>query len=257
MLESLLTIWWPTLLAGAVRVGGVVFAAPVFSASAVPRRLRVFLSAVLALAAAARLGAPVPVPAGGLQLATGLAGELAIGLCLGYAARLLLVAGQLAAVQAGWQMGVSLGQVFRAWRDDPGQPVGRLLWLLTTAVFLAIGGHRMVLGGLLATFESIPLLSFAPGLEVSELVASLLAASFALAVKLAAPVLVALLVVTVALGLLQRAVPQLHVLSIGLPVRAAVGLLAMAGAAGVIAALVETGWLDLWTIVERFLARVS
>ena len=105
----------------------------------------------------------------------------------------------------------------------------QLLGLLSTALFLIIGGHRMLLGGLLDTFSVIPpggsvalFLGTGNGVAAPGWLASLvetclvlIAQSFHVAVRAAAPVVTAVLLATLVLGLISRTLPQLNVMVVG------------------------------------------
>jgi flagellar biosynthetic protein FliR len=91
----------------------------------------------------------------------------------------------------------------------------RLLFLVTLAVFVCIGGHRMVMAGLLDTFETIPPGSAGVPTSIASTFTLLLDQSFALAVRAAAPVVTALLLSTLVMGLISRTLPQLNILAVG------------------------------------------
>jgi len=235
-------IWAPTLALVIARVAGMFAVAPVFAHPAVPVRLRVGMAVVVSLAVGASLAAPVAVPRSAAGLAIALASQAAIGAVIGYAARLLFVGLELGALHIGRQMGLGLADMFNPSGGGPtGSPAG-LLRLLAVVMFLAIGGHRDLIASLLRSFRSIPLRGFAgPGAMLS-LVVGLLDASFEVALKLAAPVLIAMLLATVAMAFLQKTMPQCNILSTNLPIRAMAGMLILACCLAVMMSVVESGW---------------
>jgi len=111
--------------------------------------------------------------------------------------------------------------------------------ILVVVIFLGIGGHRMLVASVLKTFQVVPLAGFAPGQAMLDMAVSLLGASFVLALKVAAPVLVALLGATAAMAMIQRTVPQCNLLSVGFPVRVLLGLLVLALSLGAVGELIE------------------
>jgi flagellar biosynthetic protein FliR len=232
-------IWAPTLLLATVRVTGIMLVAPVFAHAVVPVKLRVLLSVAIGLAVVGRLAEPVNVAVRGAELWAALGCEFVIGAAMGYAARLLFAGVELGAFHVSQQMGLALAAVAAGARGEAGGGISGLFRLLAILAFLAIGGHRILLGGLIRSFETVPPLSFPAGEAVLSRVVSLLGASFVLALKLAAPALIAMLLATVALGLLQRTMPQCNLLSIGLPARALLGLLVLALALAALMPLME------------------
>lgn len=248
------TIWLPTLLLVAFRVGGIFLTAPVFSASAAPARLKVFMSLVVALAVVARLAAPAAVPTHWLVLAVGLVAELAVGAAIGFTAGVMLAGVELGAVHVAQQMGIGLAEAYNPGAADASGTVRGLLRLTAVVIFLLIGGHRALLSALLGSFDTVPPGGGAGELGMLPTILAVLAASFTLALKVAAPVLVALLLTTAAMGLLQRTVPQCHVLSVGLPVRAVVGLIVLAAAVAAIAGPIQAAWQYALGEINRMLA---
>jgi len=237
-LEPML-VWMPTLLLVTVRVAGMVAFAPVFGHSAVPVKVRVLVSVAMGVAVVGRLARPVALPASSFDLVMGLGCEFLMGAAIGYAARLIFVGVELGAFHVSTQMGLALADVVDPLKADSPSAVRGTYRLVAIVVFLAIGGLRALVGGLLATFKTVPPLGFAPGPALLSSVVGMLAASFVLALKVAAPVLIAMLLATVALGLLQRTVPQCNMLSIGLPVRVMLGLVVVAVSLGALGPLME------------------
>ncbi len=237
-------LWAPTLLMAAARVAGIFLIAPVFAHPAVPVKLRVLAGIVIALAAVGAMGRfaePAALPATWADLAAALASELAVGAMIGFAARLVFVGIEYGALHVGQQMGLGLAELFSPGQETGG-PVRRLFVLTAVVIFLAIGGHRDLAAGVLGSFKTVPLASFAAGEGLPAAVAGLLHASFVVALKVAAPVLVAMLLATVAMGLLQKTLPQCNILSTGLPLRAMLGLAALAVALAALPWLVATAW---------------
>jgi flagellar biosynthetic protein FliR len=100
---------------------------------------------------------------------------------------------------------------------------------LAGVVFLIIGGHRALIGGALDSFTSVPLLSggVEPG-AVIELLTAALGSGCELALKVAAPVIVTLLLVNVALGFIARTLPQLNVVTVGFSIKGILAFLLVA-----------------------------
>ncbi len=224
--------WAPTLLAVAARLAGMALVAPPLAHPAVPVKLRVGIAAAMALAVVARLAEPMPLPGSGGALVLGLGGELVLGWAIGYLAAALLAGVELGAYHVATQMGLALGSVANPTGGTARGSIAGLYHLLAVVAFFGVGGHRALIGGLLGSFRTVPPLGAAFGAELLPAAVGMLAAGFVLALKLAAPVLIALLLATVAMGLLQRAVPQISLLTVGLPVRALLGLAAIAAGAG-------------------------
>ncbi len=244
------------LLAGA-RVGGMLVVAPVLGNRALPARLRVFISLVIALAVVGRVAQPAAMPAGTLALSLAIVLEAAIGMAIGYAARLIFVGVELGAFHISQQMGISLAETIDPLTQEPDDPVRSLYRITALVIFLAIGGHCVLISSLLGTFESVPLLGGVSGgaAQILKSVTGLLAASFVLAIKVALPALAALLMATVAMAILGRTVPQMNLFSVGLPLRALVGMLALSAALAYLPAAMDAAWRMWMRNMEVLVAR--
>jgi flagellar biosynthetic protein FliR len=139
--------------------------------------------------------------------------------------------------------GLAIAEVFDPSQENNVSVFSRLLFLVTLAIFVSIGGHRMVMGGLLDTFQSIPPGSASLPRPLSEALVSLVTQSFELGIRAAAPMVVSLLLANLILGLIGRTLPQLNILVIGLGMNSlvtfAVLSLALGAAAWVFQARIE------------------
>jgi flagellar biosynthesis protein FliR len=95
-------------------------------------------------------------------------------------------------------------------------------------LFLAVGGHRALVRTLLDSFESIPPLGFQISERLVGLLFDMMSLSFALAIRVGGPVMLALMLAFLTLGFVSRTVPQLNILSVGFPMKLMVALLTLA-----------------------------
>ena len=207
-----------------VRIGGVLVAAPFFSHRSVPVRVKVFFAVLLAYSlvglTAGSLPAGATAPVG---LVVAVAVEALTGLALGFAAQFIFWAVQFAGEVAGFQVGLSLAQAYDPMTGASSNPLGNLLTLSFLLVFLLLDGHHQILRALVASFEVVPLAG--AHLEASgPLLLDGMGALFIAAIRLAAPFMVTVFLIDVALGVFARLVPQADLFSIGLPLKLLVGL---------------------------------
>ncbi len=232
---------WPTFVFVTARLGGLMIAAPLWSMSAMPRTIRAAITVVLALLLAP-LAPPVTLPEPMFVLPLPLAVELVIGLAIGLAAGVLVQGVVLAGEVISLQMGISLGAALGANPELESPGVGQLQQLLALFLYVAVGGHLLLLEGLARSLQTIP-----PGMPVSMpaaggAVALMLGSLFSCALSVAAPVMITLLLVNLALAALSRAVPQLNAMMVSLPLTIGVGLVALATALPLVAATIA-GWM--------------
>lgn len=221
--EPQLLGWLGALLLPFFRVLGLFTSAPILSQRSVPIRLRVAVSLAIAVLVAPSMPTDSRVdisgPDGWLAVAT----EALIGFAIGFVARAILAAVEVAGEAIGLQMGLSFAGFFD---PDSGQlnAVSRLLNTLSLAAFVAINGPALLVAAVLQSFEVIP-----PATALGEWVgrlqpASLGASVFELGVMIALPFMALLLFVNLGLGVVSRIAPQLNIFAIGFPVTIGTGL---------------------------------
>ena len=186
------------------------------------------------------------VPAGGLTPATfaagrvpGSAGELfisgvgefAVGFAVGLGVMAVLAGLRLAGETVDQQSGTALAEAFNPALGGSMTTTGQLLGLVGTAVFLTlpgVDGHLRAYAILLDTFKTLPPGAGWVGGAGAEVLADLAGAGIRLGVTVAAPTVAVMAAISVTVGFLGRTVPQINLLSIGLPLRAAAGLFLLA-----------------------------
>jgi flagellar biosynthesis protein FliR len=199
-----------------VRIGTLVAIAPIFGPSYVPARVRALLALALAMLIAPlqfdKLSCYPDTLVGYLVL---VGAEALIGLTLGLGIVVLFSGMQVAGQIVSQMSGMQLADVFNPSFNENVPVFSQLLFYVSVAVFVIIGGHRKVMEALLDTFVWLPAGQGDFSRTVVEAMTSLLAQSFVLGVRAAAPVMVALLLATLLLGLLSRTLPQLNVMALG------------------------------------------
>jgi flagellar biosynthetic protein FliR len=210
---ALLPIDVGVFLALFCRAAGFAFAAPVLGDKTLPARIRVALAAVLALVfSALHSDGETDVTAYSVPL------EVAFGLACGFAARLVLAAGEI----AGELIGIHMGMGFAAAYD----PALGENALVMRRLAHTLGGLAFVLaGGVEATAHLVSLPPASP-MTVGAMVVGAIARSgdiFTVGVRLATPLVVAVFTANIALGLASRAAPALNVFSVMLAATATMG----------------------------------
>ena len=207
-----------------VRLAGMMLFAPLFGSSRIPRRVKALLVIILAFGVTGGLDLPAELPESTWQLTAAIGGEMAFGLAMGMILSLVFIAAQWAGEMIGQQMGLNLGTVFDPQFGGQGSVLGDMYFMLTLVVFLAVGGHRSMLEGVRASFDFLPLMTVAVDRTLFDTLTGLLGGATVLAVRLAAPMLVTMLIVDLVLGLIGKTMPQMNVMSAGLTLRSVVGM---------------------------------
>jgi flagellar biosynthetic protein FliR len=226
----------PTFLFVMLRVSGLLLVAPMFGAGTVSFRIRLMLALAVSLMTAS-VSAPVPLTIlnDGQELLAAACREAVLGLVLG-ASMVIVFSGLRAAGQLIGQMsGMSLAEVASPGAGAAGTGYGRVFELVGVAAFLITGGHRRVLTALLDTFQWMPpgQVGFTTGLVGT--LHEVTSRSLEFAVRAAGPVLMALLLSALLMGVLQRMVPQINSMSIGFSMNVVAALALVAFTLGSVA----------------------
>ena len=227
----------PLLVVGALgvaRIAPVLWMVPFLGGKTLPAEARIALSVLLAVllypALATDLGA---VPTSPVALVALLFKEVLIGAGMGLVTALPFAALEMSGRLVDTARGANLAEVLDPQSGQRTSPLGELHLLLGVAIFLLIGGHHAFLRTLADSFTAVRVLDFpeaspATAGAFAEAVARVGASALATAIGLAGPAIVAILTSEVALGILNRAAPQMGVYFVGMPLRAAAGLAAAA-----------------------------
>jgi flagellar biosynthetic protein FliR len=218
------------------RVSGLIMTAPLFGTAEIPTQVRaLFAFAIALIITPLQLSAGLQMPENIPVYAVGIGGELLIGIMLGLGVMILLSGVEVAGQIISQMSGMSLADVFNPGFNSEVPIISHLLYMVTMAVFVLIGGHRLLMGAVLDTYKFLPVGRAQFPESMADLLCGLMAESFSLAIRGAAPAMIALLLATVVLGLISRTLPQLNILAIGFGLNAAATFLVLAVSLGTIA----------------------
>ncbi len=199
----------------------------------VPKRVRAFLAlllTILLLPPVASVTAVESLPRidNLVDLVIAVAREGLIGLLIGATIQLIITGMQLGGEAITSTGGMQLGDAVDPTSSSSMPSVARLVGLLVTAVMLVVGGHRILLGVLIDSFEALPAGHIQFHDSMMTLVVDQLSAGMSAGMRVAAPVIAALLLSNLITGLISRTLPQINVLAIGLSINALAMLVVLA-----------------------------
>lgn len=155
-----------------------------------------------------------------VELAIAVGREALVGMLIGATIQLLITGLQLAGEAITGTGGMQLGDAVDPTTQSSMPTMARLVGLLVTAIFLLIGGHRMLLSLLIDSFHTLPAGNVQLESSIMDMIVSQLTAGMSAGVRVAAPVIGALLLANLITGLISRTLPQINVLAIGLSINA-------------------------------------
>jgi flagellar biosynthetic protein FliR len=215
-LETLLVSRFVVFTLVLARTSALVMTAPIFGSVAVPRQARALLAVTMSLLVTpVYLGTTLPPLDNLPEFGRLLINEVLIGLLLGLGVSILFSGIQIAGQIVSQMSGLSLADVFDPGFDEEASVFSQLFYFLTLAVFVAVGGHRILTQALLETFAWAPPGHAALGDNFVDVVTNIATQSFALGIRASAPLLAALTLATLVLGLISRTLPQINIIAIG------------------------------------------
>jgi flagellar biosynthetic protein FliR len=208
------------------RISAFFLILPVFGWQAIPMQIKVAATVVLSVffAAVVPLGIDV-AEISTLKAMLLLAGEATYGLALGVIVTSLFSVVRLSGQIVEREMGLTMAEILDPLTGENGQPLGGLLEMIFVLLFLSANGHHLFLLILSKSYTAFPAGTIP---TIQTLTGGVLTAGSAMliaALRLAAPMLAAFMVLMVALALLARLVPEMNILFISMPVRIGLGLI--------------------------------
>ena len=205
------------------RVTGLVIFVPFFASTSIPVKVRIMLSLAITIV----ILPFVSVSAASVNTMGGLVvmifSELMIGLAIGFVITAVFAGLQLAGLMIGQQLGIALARVFDPLFNEQSSVLGQFYFWLAMIIFLLINGHIILLKAMINSFHTLAPGQFVANKDLISNLADMLQLSFAMAFQISAPVIVAILLATLAMGFITRTVPQFNILSVGFSIRAIMG----------------------------------
>jgi flagellar biosynthetic protein FliR len=211
-----------------MRTAGLFFVSPVFSSRTIPRLMKASWAMLTAFLLFAVVPIPEAIPTSGAFFGFAVARELFIGFLIGFCAFLLFVGIQLAGQVVDIQMGLGMVNVIDPMSNIQVSVIGQYFYLVATLVFLIVDGHHMLLRALADSFNVIPLGHGAFTGTLAQFINAKFTDVFWIAFRVGAPIIGALFLTNVAMGVMSRTVPQMNVFIVGMPLNVAVGFLMVA-----------------------------
>jgi flagellar biosynthetic protein FliR len=209
------------------RILGMVAVAPLFNIAAVTVTTRVILGLALTIAIVPILPPMPPIPAGSWLGLAVLAEQMLIGIVIGVTLRIAFAAVDFAGSLIGLQMGLSFAVFYDPQNTAQTPVIAEFLNLIALLIYIASNGHLISLAALAESFTLLPVTSTPFAATGFSVILNWSAAIFSTGLLLSLPLVAALLIANIALGVLSRVAPQLNLFAIGFPVTMGAGFFMM------------------------------
>ncbi|PCJ26677.1 MAG: flagellar biosynthetic protein FliR [SAR86 cluster bacterium] len=214
--------FWPFL-----RLGALFVAAPIFGARTVPVRIRIILAFVITLLIQPTLPFLETInplsPEGILVILQ----QLSIGLLMGMTLQIMLGALVMAGMIVATTMGLGFASTVDPQNGVQVTMLGQFYLIIATLFFLSLDGHLLLLKTLADSFTALPINSELISVQAFWNVSTYVSEMFLMAVLIALPTMVGVLLVNLGLGVVTRAAPSLNIFAVGFPVTMLAGFILM------------------------------
>lgn len=225
-----------------VRCSAMFLSAPLFGSANLPAFIRILTAVVVTAALTAAIQPTLaPPPADMYVFAAVVANQILAGLIIGVFVQIVLLGAQMGGAFMDMQVGLSMSHVMNPANGQPSTVLSQFKYMLALIVFLSVNGHHVMLGAFVKSFEIMPSVSggVLRALQTNQL--TLIGELSLIALQIATPVLAVSILVDAALGIMNKAVPQMHIFIVGMPAKIVMGLLALSVALPATAAAVLGG----------------
>jgi flagellar biosynthetic protein FliR len=221
-------IWIAAFIYPLARVLSFIAAAPLWSVAGIPRRTRLILGLGITIAITPGLPEMPPIQPGTLSGLWLLLQQMLIGVGMGFAAKIVFSALDMAGEFIGTQMGLGFATFYDPLNSSQTPVMTEFMTLISLLMFLSLNGHLLYVATLAQSFSAIPVSATPLGAGSWLNLAELGSKIFSAGLLLALPIMVALMITNLALAVLTRAAPQLNIFALGFPLTLTGGFVALA-----------------------------
>ncbi|MBW1800618.1 MAG: flagellar biosynthetic protein FliR [Deltaproteobacteria bacterium] len=208
-----------------VRVSIILFLLPIFGAKGVPILWKAGFSLLISMILTPLVPPPKTFPETAPEVLIGVLSEGMMGVLMAFGVKMLFSTVQIAGQFMAFQMGFSMARAMDPVTGAQSTVLSQFLYLFLILIFFSIDGHHYFIQALAHSFYVVPPNGFHLNGSLSTLLVKTSSQMLGIALKIAAPIIIALFLTSLALGIVARTVPQVNILMIGFPIRVAIGLI--------------------------------
>ena len=208
-----------------VRVTGMFIMSPVFGSRNVPKSVKAGLALIITYCLFPLVfNDAAVIPEHFLAYVFMVIGELLVGLILGFVSSLIFSAIQMTGQLLDMQIGFGIVSILDPLSGQQTPLIGNFKYILAFIVFLSINGHHVLLSALFSSFKLIPVTGVVVPIALAQFMVNMVTWMIVIALKISLPVIVALLLTDMALGILARTMPQMNIFVVGVPGKIIIGI---------------------------------
>lgn len=239
-----------------VRISGIIIISPVFGSRNIPGSLKTGLTLYLALIILPFItSTEMPaVPQTLIPYIILLVSELIFGIIIGFASSLVFSAVQMTGSLLDMQIGFGVVNVFDPQAGQQVPLIGNFKYILALLLFLIVNGHHILLTAIVDSFKLVPITGVVFSNSITNMMVNMISGIFTLAFKITVPVLAALIITDIALGILARTMPQMNVFIVGVPAKIIVGIFVLSVTLPFFMLFLEVGLRGMYRDIYKIMA---
>jgi len=208
------------------RIAGLFAAIPLFGGRRISNRFKIAVVFAITIVCLPVLPVkPPPLPNDTISMGLLILKEVAVGLTLAFITQLIFAAVEFSGQIIGVQMGFSMAQIIDPTMGAQTQIMSVIQGLLASLFFLSLNIHHLFISAIIDSFKVIPLGGWRMTEELIHFLVTTSSGLLVLGIRLAAPVMVTLLLTSVVLGIMARSFPQMNVFMISFPLNIGLGFM--------------------------------
>jgi len=211
------------------RVAGIFSAIPVFGGKRLPIQVKVvtIMAITMVCFPVLVLTTPSAMPEDSISLFLLILREVMVGLTMAFVTQIIFSAVEFSGQIIGMQMGFTISSIIDPTNGVQTQVMAVMQTLFATLMFLSLNIHHLFIRTIVDSFRIIPLGAWNLNGELVQFLVRATSDVFVLGVRLAAPVMVALLLTSVTLGIMARAFPQMNIFMVSMPLNIGIGFIVL------------------------------
>jgi len=219
-LEQMQGFFWVLM-----RVSIIIFFLPLFGARGVPSLWKIGISMLIAIVLMPAVPKVSGYPETAAQIIIAFLSEALLGLILALTVNMFFTSIQMAGHFMSFQMGFSMATIMDPQSGVQNSVLTEMMYILTILLFFTMDGHHIFLRALAASFQAAPPTGVVFDNSIAGILVKVSGNMFLTGLKLAAPMVIALFLSNLCLGIIARTVPQVNILMVGFPINICIGLI--------------------------------
>ncbi|MCD6460159.1 flagellar biosynthetic protein FliR [bacterium] len=211
------------------RIFAMMYLSPFFGNRSIPETVRMGIALIFTILIFQVVPHPVGISEGigVFSLTFLIMKEVLLGLVIGYAGKVVLTIMRYSGDTIGRLMGLREGSMFDPMFQEKISQMAQFQFILFMLIFLSLDGHYFLIKLIVKSFEIVPLGAACVNGQLIKKFVSMISKIFELGIKYSAPIMAFLLITTVAFGILGKAIPEMNLMILMLPIKIAIGLLGL------------------------------